>query len=153
MPAHSAGLLLYRRTDHGVELLLAHPGGPYFARKDAGAWSIPKGLVEAGEDPLTTAQREFAEETGHTPHGPFASLGDITLKSRKRVTAFAAEGAFDPAALVSNPFEIEWPPRSGRRQAFPEIDRVEWFDPVTARAKLNPAQAPLVDRLLALLDA
>ncbi|MCB9552772.1 MAG: NUDIX domain-containing protein [Myxococcales bacterium] len=149
--AHSAGLLLYRRTHRGVEVLLAHPGGPYWTRKDDGAWTIPKGLIEADETPLVAACREFCEETGQPAAGPYLELGDVTLKSRKRITAYAAEGSFDPDALQSISFEIEWPPRSGRRQSYPEVDRVAWFDPDTARNKLNPAQAPLIDRLLAAL--
>ncbi|MEE3850924.1 NUDIX domain-containing protein [Gordonia sp. LSe1-13] len=156
----SAGLLLYRRVDGGpdrgadggIEVLIAHPGGPLWARKDAGAWSIPKGLYELDETPLATARREFAEEMGSPPpDGPVIELGEVTLKSGKVVTGFAIEGDFDVKTLVSNTFEMQWPPRSGRFQEFPEIDRAEWVDPATARSALNPAQAAFVDRLLSAL--
>ena len=148
----SAGILLHRAGIGGVEVLLVHPGGPYWARKDAGAWSIPKGELDDGEDPRACALREFAEETGTTlPESALAELGSVRLKSGKRVLAFAVAGDLDPAGVRSNTFELEWPPRSGRVQAFPEIDRAEWFGLDDARAKLNPAQAEFVDRLEALL--
>jgi predicted NUDIX family NTP pyrophosphohydrolase len=148
----SAGILLHRRGEHGTEVLLAHPGGPFWARKDLGAWSIPKGELDEGEDARGGALREFAEETGaHLPDGALEELGSVKQKSGKVVVAFAVEGDLDPARLVSNTFEVEWPPRSGRIQAFPEIDRAEWFDLDTAREKLNPAQAAFVDRLEELL--
>ena len=151
----SAGLLLYRRTDanpDGVEVLLVHPGGPLWARKDEGAWSVPKGLFDAGESEWDAARREFTEEIGSPPPaGPHADLGEVRLKSGKRVVAFALEGDLDVSEVVSNTFEMQWPPRSGRVQEFPEVDRAEWFDPETARAKLNPAQVAFVDRLLELL--
>jgi predicted NUDIX family NTP pyrophosphohydrolase len=148
----SAGILLHRQGTSGREVLLVHPGGPFWARKDLGAWSIPKGEVDAGEDPRACALREFAEETGTVlPDAALEELGSIKLKSGKVVEAFAVGGDIDPATVRSNTFELEWPPRSGRTQAFPEIDRAEWFDLTTARAKLNPAQAELVDRLEALL--
>jgi len=134
-------------------VLLVHPGGPFWARKDAGAWSIPKGEHEAGEEPLAAAIREFAEETGMTPQGPFHALGEVRLKSGKRVAAWACEGAFDPARLVSNTVEIEWPPKSGKRLAIPEVDRAGWFTLEEARAKINPVQAAFLDRLAAMLMA
>lgn len=154
MPERSAGLLVWRRTDGELEVFLVHPGGPFFARKDEGAWSIPKGLLEDGEDPLGCARRELEEETGQSaPAGPFVELGEVRLKSGKRVLAFAAGGELDPARLASNTFELEWPPRSGQRQRFPEVDRGGWFDVDTARRKLNPGQVPLLDRLLASFEA
>jgi len=148
----SAGILLHRRTDAGPEVLLVHPGGPFWARKDLGAWSIPKGELDDGEDPRACALREFAEETGtQLPEGALEDLGSVRLKSGKEVLAFAALGDLDPERIVSNTFELEWPPRSGRMQTFPEVDRAGWFGLDAARAKLNPAQAAFVDRLTALL--
>jgi predicted NUDIX family NTP pyrophosphohydrolase len=145
---HSAGILLHRAGNRGREVLLVHPGGPFWARKDLGAWSIPKGELADGEDPRLCAQREFAEETGtRLPEGALDDLGEVRLRSGKHVTAFAVEGDLDPATVRSNTFEVEWPPRSGRRQAFPEIDRAEWFGLDEARERLNPAQAEFVDRL------
>lgn len=153
----SAGILLFRRTaDDGLEVLVAHPGGPYFAKKDAGYWSIPKGEVEGEEDLIDVARREFEEETGFpvlAPDTALIGLGEITQKGGKRVVAWAAEGDLDPAAAHSNTFEIEWPPRSGRRIEVPEIDRVAWCSPDEARRLLKDAQAPLVDRLEATLAA
>jgi predicted NUDIX family NTP pyrophosphohydrolase len=129
-------------------VLLVHPGGPFWARKDLGAWSIPKGEFDAGEDPRACALREFAEETGaQPPDGALDELGSVRLKSGKLVLAFAVEGDLDPATVSSNTFELEWPPRSGRVQSFPEIDRAAWFDLPTAREKLNPAQVAFLDRL------
>ena len=154
MPKRSAGILLHRRAAGGqVEVLLVHPGGPFWARKDAGAWSIPKGEYGDGDDPLACARREFEEETGHAPpaHG-LVELGTLRQAVGKLVTAWAAPGDLDPAAITSNTFTMEWPPRSGVQQEFPEIDRAGWFDPETARAKLLAAQAELVDRLLEALD-
>jgi predicted NUDIX family NTP pyrophosphohydrolase len=149
----SAGILLHRQGATGREVLLVHPGGPFWARKDAGAWSIPKGEVEDSEDPRACALREFAEETGTAlPDAALEDLGSVKLKSGKLVQAFAVGGDVDPASVSSNTFELEWPPRSGRIQAFPEIDRADWFDLTTARAKLNQAQAEFVDRLEALLE-
>ncbi len=147
----SAGLLLYRRTAGGLEVFLAHPGGPFWAKKDAGAWTIPKGLVHAGEDPLAAARREFTEETGVRPAGPFLSLGRVRQKAGKTVHAWAFEGDADPERVTSNVMRAEWPPRSGRWLTFPEVDRCAWFDPPTARLKLNPAQTEFVDRLEAAL--
>ena len=130
-------------------MLLGHPGGPFFAHKDADAWTVLKGEAEPGEALPAVARREFAEETGHVlADHPLMELGEIRQKGGKVVIAWGAEGDLDPAAAVSNTFEIEWPPRSGRTQAFPEIDRVEWFDLPSARAKIKSAQAPFLDRLL-----
>ncbi|MGO3328526.1 NUDIX domain-containing protein [Gordonia sp. (in: high G+C Gram-positive bacteria)] len=138
MPEISAGILLYRNMSDGIEVFLVHPGGPFFARKDDGAWSIPKGLVDPGEDLLAAAIREFGEETGHrVPGGGATDLGEVRLKSGKRVHAFAIAGQVDPDTIVSNTFEIIWPPKSGRTQSFPEVDRAAWFDVEQARAKLN----------------
>ena len=151
----SAGILLHRQAPDGaVEVLLVHPGGPFWARKDAGAWSIPKGEHGEDEDPRACALREFAEETGTAPPaGALADLGEVKLRGGKVVRAYAAAGDLDPAAIVSNDFELEWPPRSGRRQRFPEVDRAGWFGLAEAREKLNPAQAAFVDRLREALEA
>jgi predicted NUDIX family NTP pyrophosphohydrolase len=147
----SAGILPFRRADTGVEVLLVHPGGPYWASRDEGAWSIPKGEVDDGEEPLACAMRELGEELGPecvlSDADPIA-LGSVRQKAGKVVEAWAAEGRFDPAGLRSGTFSLEWPPRSGERQEFPEVDRAEWFDPELARRKLNPAQADFLDRLL-----
>jgi predicted NUDIX family NTP pyrophosphohydrolase len=143
----SAGLLLYRRCGDGVEVLLAHPGGPFWAKRDAGAWSIPKGLIDEGEEPLAAACREFEEETGIRPEGPFLSLGSVRQKAGKLIYAWAWEGEADPAHLKSNLVQVEWPRGSGRWLSFPEVDQWLWFDPPTAREKLNPAQAEFIDRL------
>ena len=151
MPKRSAGILMYRRRPVGVELLLVHPGGPFWAKKDLGAWSIPKGEYADGEEPLAVARREFEEETGMRVAGDFAPLGEIVQPGRKIVTAFALEGDFDPATLRSNAFELEWPPKSGRRQSFPEIDRAQWFAPGEARRKILAGQSELIGRLLAML--
>ncbi len=149
--AESAGLLLFRRTDRGLEVFLAHPGGPFWRHKDAGAWTIPKGLVDEGEDALAGACREFREETGIEPTGPYLPLGDIRQKAGKRVHAWAWEGDADPAASVSNEMKTEWPRGSGRWITFPEVDRCAWFAPDEARTRMNPAQAELIGRLEALL--
>jgi predicted NUDIX family NTP pyrophosphohydrolase len=158
MPVRSAGILLHRSAaarpsvaagTPSVEVLLVHPGGPLWARQDEGAWSIPKGEHDDLEEPLAAARREFAEELGlPVPEGEAIDLGEVRLKSGKRVRAFAIDGDLDPAAIVPGTFEMVWPPRSGQVQPFPEVDRAEWFDPATARTKLNPAQAAFVDRLL-----
>ena len=154
MATRSAGILLHRPGIHETEVLLVHPGGPFWARKDLGAWSIPKGELDKDEDPRACALREFAEETGtRLPAAALAELGAVTLKSGKVVLAFATAGDLDATAVTSNTFELEWPPRSGRTQSFPEIDRAAWFGLEEARTKLNPAQAPFVDRLEALLGA
>jgi predicted NUDIX family NTP pyrophosphohydrolase len=144
----SAGLLMFRRGTAGVELFVVHPGGPFFAKKDRGAWSIPKGLVEEEEDRLGAARREFTEETGlETPEEGYLSLGAITQKSGKVVLAWAFEGDCDPNAITSNTFHMEWPPRSGRTGTFPEVDRAAFFSPEEARLKLIPAQVAFVERL------
>jgi predicted NUDIX family NTP pyrophosphohydrolase len=148
----SAGVLLYRRRPAGLEVLLAHPGGPLFARKDAGHWTIPKGEVEPGEELLAVARREFEEETGHPPpDGAIIELGSIVQKGGKVVHAWAIEGDLDPANAVSNTFELSWPPGTGLRQLFPEIDRVEWFDLDEARRRVKETQIPLLERLEAAL--
>jgi predicted NUDIX family NTP pyrophosphohydrolase len=145
----SAGILMYRRSSRGIELLLAHPGGPFWASKDQGAWSMPKGEYDDSEDALIAAKREFAEELGSPlPARPFLDLGAIKQPSRKVISAFAVEGDFDPAALVSNHFELEWPPKSGRKESFAEIDAAQWFTPEEAREKILPGQAEFIDRLL-----
>jgi len=144
----SAGILLWREPAGQLEVLLGHPGGPYFAGKDADHWTVLKGEVDPGEDLLAVARREFEEETGHPPPaGRTIELGEIRQKSGKRVLAWAVEGDLDTATAVSNSFEMEWPPRSGRMREFPEIDRVEWFGLHDAREKIKAAQAPFLDRL------
>lgn len=147
MAKRSAGILLWKR-DTGLRVLLVHPGGPFWANKDAGAWSIPKGEYAELEDALKAAKREFAEELGVMPSGDCTPLGDITQKAGKVVTGFALEGDFDVAKLTSNTVEMEWPPRSGKMKAFPEVDRAEWLTPGTAWDKINPAQRELIDRLI-----
>ena len=142
---------MYRLRNGAVEVLLGHPGGPYWAKRDAGAWTIPKGECEQGEEPRECALRELAEELGAAPEidrEALIELGSVRQKSGKVVEAWAAEGEFEPAELNSNTFELEWPPRSGERQAFPEVDRAEWLEPEAAREKILPAQAELIDRLL-----
>jgi predicted NUDIX family NTP pyrophosphohydrolase len=148
----SAGILVYRETNGSLEVLLAHPGGPFWARKDAGAWTIPKGLVEPGADLLATAQREFTEETGFVADGPFVPLAAVRQTSGKVVHGFACRGDFDSTKLISNMFEIEWPPRSGQRRQFPEVDRAAWFDLATAREKLIAYQRPFLQNLEAKLQ-
>jgi predicted NUDIX family NTP pyrophosphohydrolase len=150
MPKLSAGLLLFRRTADGIEVLVAHPGGPMWARRDTGAWSLPKGAQEDHETDLyDSARREFHEETGHiAPDGPAIDLGEVRMRSGKVVHAWGIEGDLDPAALTSMEMDLEWPPHSGRTVRVPEIDRVAWLRPADARRKLNPAQAGFVDRLL-----
>ena len=145
--------MLFRRTAAGPQVLLAHLGGPYFAAKDLNAWGVPKGEVEEDEDVFEAAKREFSEETGLSPGGPFIALDSVKQKSGKVVHAWAVEGDFDPARLVSNTFELEWPRGSGRLQAFPEIDRAEWFSFDVARKKIISAQAVFLDRLAASLGS
>jgi predicted NUDIX family NTP pyrophosphohydrolase len=145
----SAGVLVYRRTPNGLEILLAHPGGPLFAAKDHGHWTIPKGEPDPDEPLIDAAQREFVEETGQPlPEADLLELGSITQKGGKVVHAWAVEGDLDPATARSETFEMEWPPRSGRREAFPEIDRIGWFDPDEARRRIKDTQIPLIDRLV-----
>jgi predicted NUDIX family NTP pyrophosphohydrolase len=152
--ARSAGVLPFRTVADGVEVLLVHPGGPFWAKKDLGAWSIPKGEVDEGEEPRACALRELEEELGSRLGlgvADLIELGSIRQKGGKQVHCWAAEADFDPAALSSNTFEVEWPPRSGVEREFPEVDRAEWLVPDEARRKVNPAQAELIDRLLATL--
>ena len=146
----SAGLVLFRERDGELQVLLGHMGGPLWARKDEGAWSIPKGELDPGEEPLAGARREFAEELGHAPpDGAVLELGEIRQRAGKRVIGFAIEGDFDPETIVPGTFEMSWPPRSGRTQMFPEVDRVAWFDLPTAEAKLVGGQRQLLARLAA----
>lgn len=148
MPKRSAGLLMYR-NEGALEVLLVHPGGPYWARKDDGAWSIPKGEYTEGEDPAAVAAREFCEELGSAPPTDgWLDLGEVTQAGGKRVCAWAVAGNLDPSTVVSNTFEMEWPPRSGTLQSFPEIDRAEWFDLSTAQEKVNSGQRPLIEALV-----
>jgi predicted NUDIX family NTP pyrophosphohydrolase len=147
----SAGVLLFRRKDDTLEVLLARPGGPYWRSRDAGAWQIPKGAIETGEGPLDAALRETQEELGFRPAGEPLPLGQLRQAGGKLVEAFAIEAAFDPALLVSNSFEMEWPPRSGRRELFPEIEEVRWFGLEVARAMMLPSQLPFLDRIEAVL--
>ena len=139
---------MYRRRDHRLEVFLVHPGGPFWAKKDLGSWTIPKGEYREGEDPFQAAQREFQEETGFRAEGGFIALGDLKQPSGKVLTVWAFEGDCDPDQLKSNTFPLEWPPRSGRQAEFPEIDRGAWFSIEAAREKLLPGQRPLLDRLL-----
>jgi predicted NUDIX family NTP pyrophosphohydrolase len=152
VPRRSAGILLYRVREGAVEVLLVHPGGPFWADKDLGAWSIPKGEYDDGDDPAAAALREFEEETGQAlPAAALLELGTVRQRG-KVVRAWAAAGELDPARLTSNTFVMEWPPRSGRRREFPEVDRAAWFDLATARQKLIGGQAELIDRLLGVLQ-
>jgi len=146
----SAGLLVFRKRS-ALEVLLAHPGGPFWVKKDAGAWGIPKGQVERGGDFISTAQREFTEETGFVANGPFIPLSSVKQRSGKTVHAWAFQGDCDPTQIRSNTFELEWPPKSGRKQEFPEIDRAAFFDLSTARRKMLPAELPLLDRFAVLI--
>jgi predicted NUDIX family NTP pyrophosphohydrolase len=143
----SAGILMWRRGSGGIEVLLGHFGGPLWAKRDAGAWAIPKGLVEEGETPEQAARREFAEELGTRPEGALTRLGRIRQKGGKWVEAFALEGDLDADAIAGNAFTLEWPPRSGRFAAWPEIDRARWFTLAAAREKILPSQMPLLDLL------
>jgi predicted NUDIX family NTP pyrophosphohydrolase len=139
---------MYRRVGPQLEVLLIHPGGPYWRRKDQGSWSIPKGEMDSGEDATTAAIREFTEETGIALTGPLEPLGEVRQRGGKRVLAFAVKGDLDTQTIKSNTFEIEWPPRSGKMQSFPEIDRAEWFDLPLAHAKILEGQRPFLDRLV-----
>jgi predicted NUDIX family NTP pyrophosphohydrolase len=151
-PRRSAGILLHRRRGGALEVLLVHPGGPFWARRDEGAWSIPKGEYLEGEEPLMAARREFEEELGSAPPaGEAADLGEIRQKGGKLVRAWAIVGDLDPDTILSNTVELEWPPRSGRRIEVPEVDRAGWFGLEEARSKLNPAQVALLDRLAQLV--
>lgn len=147
MARRSAGLLMFRRPHGALELLLIHPGGPYWVRKDLGAWSIPKGEYDDSEQPLAAAQREFGEETGWPSAPPYLPLGTVKQRSGKLVTAWAFEGDQDPATLVSNTFEMEWPAKSGRLRTYPEADRAAWLAPDAARRWIIPSQAEFIDRL------
>lgn len=152
MPKTSAGVLLYKRRDGVLRVFLIHPGGPFFAKKDAGAWSIPKGEIDEGEDALAAAKREFEEETGCRPEGEFIPLSEVTQKSGKIVRAWAVEGDCDARTIRSNTFTLEWPPRSGRMREFPEVDRAGWFTVGEAKEKINPAQIALLEELLEVLE-
>ena len=152
MAKRSAGLLLFRRRDQSIEVFLVHPGGPFWAKKDLGAWSIPKGEYAESEDPLAAARREFEEETGFPAPANAVGLGELKQAGGKIVIAWAAEGNCDPAKLVSNLCEIEWPPRSGRRKEIPEVDRAGWFSMEEARERILPSQLPLLDRLVSALQ-
>ncbi|HEX7158522.1 MAG TPA: NUDIX domain-containing protein [Edaphobacter sp.] len=147
MAKQSAGLLMYRRRSGELEVFLVHPGGPFWAKKDLGAWSIPKGEYEDGEEPQDAARREFEEETGFQANGSFLELGAVKQPGGKVVRTWAVEGDCDPAALKSNVFEMEWPPRSGRKAEFPEVDRAGWFSIAEARERILKGQAPLLDAL------
>jgi predicted NUDIX family NTP pyrophosphohydrolase len=152
MPSPSAGILLHRLFAGRLEVLLVHPGGPYFARRQFGVWGIPKGEYGSAEDAFAAARREFEEELGSAPpHGPVIDLGEVKLKSGKRVVAWAIAGELDAATAVSNTCQIEWPPRSGRTIEIPEVDEARWFEIDEARRRLNPGQVPLIERLVAAL--
>ena len=148
MVKQAAGLLVYRMAGEDLQVFLVHPGGPFFVKKDDGVWSIPKGLFDPDEDPLAAARREFEEETGQKIAGDFFELKPITQKGGKIVYAWAVEADVDADNIVSNTFELEWPPKSGKTQEFPEVDRGAWFDVETAKRKINPAQAALVEELV-----
>jgi predicted NUDIX family NTP pyrophosphohydrolase len=152
MATSSAGILMYRNATQSLEVLLVHPGGPFWRNKDDGAWSIPKGEIDAGERPEDIARREFMEELGSAASGLLRSLGEIRQRGGKRVHAFAVEGDLDVSTVVSNTFEMIWPPKSGRTQAFPEVDRAEWFTLPVARNKILEGQRPLLDRLQELVS-
>jgi predicted NUDIX family NTP pyrophosphohydrolase len=153
MPKTSAGVLLYKRKDGVLQVFLIHPGGPFFAKKDAGVWSVPKGEIGEGEDALAAAKREFEEETGCRPEGDFTPLSPVTQKSGKIVLAWAVEGDCDAETIRSNTFTLEWPPKSGRTQEFPEADKAGWFTVGQAKGKINPAQAALLEELMNRLTA
>ena len=153
MGKRSAGLLLYRRNEHGLEVFLVHPGGPYWSRKDLGAWSIPKGEYTDAEDPLVAARREFLEETGFTVDGTFVALGSIRQTGGKVVSVWALEGDCDPAKLTSNFFQLQWPPRSGKTIEIPEVDRGEWFSLHEAQQRILASQGPMLIRLVEAVDS
>jgi predicted NUDIX family NTP pyrophosphohydrolase len=153
MPKRSAGLLLYRRNHHGLEVFLVHPGGPFWSKKDLGAWSIPKGEYTDGEEPLAAARREFKEETGFAAEGVFVSLGSIRQTGGKIVSVWALEGDCDPAKLVSNLCKLEWPPRSGRKIEIPEVDRGDWFSLTEAQNSILSSQGPMLHRLVEAVDS
>lgn len=152
MAQHSSGILLYHYDDDVLEVLLVHPGGPYWADRDEGAWTIPKGPSLPGEDTLEAAKREFRDEMGMLLADEFIKLRPVRQAGGKLVNAYAAEGDYDTDSLISNRFEMEWPPGTGRIRSFPEIDRAEWFNIITARKKINPAQVALIDELLIALN-
>ena len=152
MVKSSAGVLLFRRRGGSIELLLVHPGGPFWKNKDAGAWSIPKGEFTDGEHALEAARREFLEETGFAVDGPFLPLTPLKQPSGKTIHVWAAEGDLDPAAVRSNTFSMEWPPKSGRKREFPEVDRAAWFDPEEAGRRILSGQAPWIEELIAVLS-
>ena len=152
MAKQSAGILLYRKTGNGLQVLLVHPGGPFFKNKDTGVWSIPKGEFLDDEDPLAAAKREFLEETGQSIDGSFTVLNPVTLKSGKKIYAWAVEGNIDHETITSNFFEMEWPPKSAKMQSFPEVDRAGWFDVETAKEKVNAAQVAFIEELQPLLN-
>lgn len=151
MPKQSAGILAYRKFNNHLQVFLVHPGGPFYAKKDAGVWSIPKGEYESDEDPLIAAKREFEEETGHAIDGHFIALAPIKYKSGKVVQAWAVEAYIDPANIKSNEFEMEWPPKSGKMASFEEVDRADWFDVDVAKQKIVPAQVGLLVELEGML--
>jgi predicted NUDIX family NTP pyrophosphohydrolase len=159
LPAHmpgkkqSAGILLYRMKKKRPEFFLVHPGGPFFVKKDAGNWSVPKGEFDETEDPLEVAKKEFEEETGQKIEGDFFALSPVKQKGGKTVFAWAVEGEADETKIISNTFTIEWPPRSGKMKEFPEVDKGEWFDTATAKEKINPSQAALIDELVKKLES
>lgn len=153
MLKQSAGILLFRKTDDGLQVLLVHPGGPFYKNKDEGAWSIPKGEYQADEDAFSAALREFEEETGQPLTAKAIALHTVKQKGGKVISAWAVEGNINAQCIKSNTFEMEWPPRSGKKQAFPEIDRGEWFKAEIAKVKINPVQAALIDELIAILHS
>ena len=152
MAKQSAGLVVFRKQKNELQFFLVHPGGPFFARKDAGAWSIPKGEFDESEDALAAAKREFKEETGIAMEGKFISLTAVKLKSGKHVHAWAIEGDLDETTIASNTFEIEWPPKSGKQKTFPEIDKASWFNLKEAKEKINPAQAALLEETARIIE-